>query len=409
MLFNPDASSNNYLIVPTIKVPWRCRDALVHATRINPSTSTWLRVCHYLNPTSAFPGSEYATFEEYYLRKCGIQIQNLTQNLLDVDHTSARLNFLTPRYVNRKELCAIHPFPASLWRKALDLPCILYRVNALLLADQIRRTVAVTLNLGKTSKWPPLNFGWSLSDVLKKSREEERRKQEEKLKLLEQKAEEKLQELQIVEIVQDGPAEGEAESKSESTAGDSDGEQAPNGNRWIEIGTWCNEMAESAQCAAANSMWGGLRIEFTGDHQAEAVEDEPEESKAFHLFGDSKAWKIEDDSELTERLRKDFHRACAKNRERILSSKILVKSGETFQKNSNRTKCTEANFKMKLDSYDFNKLLIDVLKYLNRQMFPWTKQMGTDAMRQEDWRSVLTSSPTWTSTQVPALTCCCKL
>jgi endoribonuclease Dicer len=73
---------------------------------------------------------------------------------MDVDHTSARLNFLTPRYVNRKgmslptssdetkkskrenleqkqilvpELCAIHPFPASLWRQAVCLPCILYR------------------------------------------------------------------------------------------------------------------------------------------------------------------------------------------------------------------------------------------------------------------------------------------
>lgn len=134
-------------------------------------------ICTNLNPTSAFPGSEYATFEEYYKRKYEIQIQNLNQNLLDVDHTSARLNFLTPRYVNRKgvalptsseetkkakrenleqkqilvpELCAIHPFPASLWRKAVALPCILYRINALLLADQIRRTVAISLNLGRS-------------------------------------------------------------------------------------------------------------------------------------------------------------------------------------------------------------------------------------------------------------------
>lgn len=133
-------------------------------------------ICSFLNPKSAFPGSDYKSFEEYYHRKYGIQIQNVDQYLLDVDHTSARLNFLTPRYVNRKgvalptsseetkrakrenleqkqilvpELCAIHPFPASLWRKAVALPCILYRVNALLLADQIRTTVAVDLGLGR--------------------------------------------------------------------------------------------------------------------------------------------------------------------------------------------------------------------------------------------------------------------
>ena len=75
------------------------------------------------------------------------------QPLLDVDHTSARLNLLTPRYVNRKgitlpmstaktkkekrensqlkqilipELVVVHPFPASFWRKTVTLPCILY-------------------------------------------------------------------------------------------------------------------------------------------------------------------------------------------------------------------------------------------------------------------------------------------
>ena len=54
-------------------------------------------ICTNLNPKSSFPGDDYSTFEEYYLKKYGIQIQNLDQPLLDVDHTSARLNFLTPR------------------------------------------------------------------------------------------------------------------------------------------------------------------------------------------------------------------------------------------------------------------------------------------------------------------------
>lgn len=35
------------------------------------------------------------------------------------------------------ELCFVHPFPASLWQKAVCLPCILHRLNALLLADEV--------------------------------------------------------------------------------------------------------------------------------------------------------------------------------------------------------------------------------------------------------------------------------
>lgn len=54
-------------------------------------------ICNHLNPKSSFPGTDYKTFEEYYFKKYNIQIQNLEQPLLDVDHTSARLNFLTPR------------------------------------------------------------------------------------------------------------------------------------------------------------------------------------------------------------------------------------------------------------------------------------------------------------------------
>ncbi|KAJ8936484.1 hypothetical protein NQ314_012348 [Rhamnusium bicolor] len=471
MLFNPEASSNNYLIVPTIKTTWgvnvdwkfvdlifenlttipvvipdeerknyvfkadNYRDAVVmpwYRNQDQPQYFYVAEICYNLNPTSAFPGSEYATFEEYYLRKYGIQIQSLTQNLLDVDHTSARLNFLTPRYVNRKgvalptsseetkrakrenleqkqilvpELCSIHPFPASLWRKAVALPCILYRINALLLADQIRRTVALTLNLGKVHlpedfKWPSLNFGWSLSDVLRKSREEELRKQEEKFKQLEEKTEENLQDLKITEVKRDEKIEEDDISKSDSNVGESE-DEVPNGEKWIEIGTWCNEMADSADSSNSGAVvryasptswlnldhgyddfsdtdsdltledsgseWGGLRIEFTGDHQAEALDDEPEDDKDFYLFDDTSAWKIDDDSELTESLRKKFHESCSKNREYILSSGILVKTGTAFRKNSNRISSKETNFHIELNNFDFNTLFIDINKVASPQ------------------------------------------
>ena len=155
-------------------------------------------ICSHLSPASDFPGQGFESFEKYYLEKYKIQIQNLKQPLLDVDHTSARLNFLTPRYVNRKgvalptsseetkkskrenldqkqilvpEMCSIHPFPASLWRQTVCLPCILYRLNGLLVANQLRSLVAVDTKmckpkLLKNHEWPPLTFGWTLSDVL---------------------------------------------------------------------------------------------------------------------------------------------------------------------------------------------------------------------------------------------------
>ncbi|KAG1681765.1 Endoribonuclease Dicer [Nymphon striatum] len=152
-----------------------------------------------LNPLSEFPGLEFKTFQHYYKEKYDFEIKCLHQPLLDVDHTSARLNLLTPRYVNRKgvalptssdetklakrlnlnnkqilvpELCHIHPFPISLWKKAVCLPSILYRVNSLLLSEQLRILVAVELAIGDVTQdqeWPPLDFGWSLADAFKES------------------------------------------------------------------------------------------------------------------------------------------------------------------------------------------------------------------------------------------------
>lgn len=153
-----------------------------------------------LTPSSPFPDAEsgYETFKHYYKAKYDLDIYEPNQPILDVDHTSARLNLLTPRYVNRKgitltsstpktrresrenliqkqllipELCTIHPFPASFWRKAVCLPCIFYRLNSLFLAEELRRHVAAETQIGFVEppegfEWPPLNFGWTLKDVV---------------------------------------------------------------------------------------------------------------------------------------------------------------------------------------------------------------------------------------------------
>ena len=137
MLFDPLAAENSYVIVPVksnhpscITIDWefleciyssrhlapRCipdedrRDFAFDANRYNDAViMPWYRnrdqpqyfyvaeICSHLNPKSNFPGADYKSFEDYYSRKYGISIQNLEQPLLDVDHTSARLNFLTPR------------------------------------------------------------------------------------------------------------------------------------------------------------------------------------------------------------------------------------------------------------------------------------------------------------------------
>ncbi|XP_066967294.1 endoribonuclease Dcr-1-like [Macrobrachium rosenbergii] len=218
-------------------------------------------ICTHLNPQSDFPDAGFETFEKYYLTKYGLQICNLSQPLLDVDHTSGRLNLLTPRHVNRKgvalpttseetkrakrenlqqkqilvpELCTIHPFPASLWRKAVCLPTILYRINALLLADQLRLCVAREVGLGlevlpQDFDWPPLDFGWSLADVLKKNQENQQQQQQESF----EKANDSNTNKQMKKKLESPTDSSPTPSKKKITKNGID----------MEIGTWSNDMA----------------------------------------------------------------------------------------------------------------------------------------------------------------------
>lgn len=317
MLFDADANENCYFVVPTVKlndegigVDWDFLRLISENADVLPQTVSeeerasqafdankfkdavvmpWYRnqdqpqyfyvaeICFHLSPESSFPGENYSTFREYYFRKYGIEVQNCKQPLLDVDHTSARLNFLTPRYVNRKgvalptsseetkrakrenleqkqilvpELCTIHPFSASLWRAAVCLPCILYRFNALLLADEIRRQVSQDLGLGRIAnredfEWPSLDFGWSLAEVLRKSREAARKdsihsSREDEVhreKCPEEKAKKQTGKLSKKF---NGVTEDEDEPKDEDDDNEFDDDV-------LEIGTWSNDMANDVQ------------------------------------------------------------------------------------------------------------------------------------------------------------------
>lgn len=138
-------------------------------------------------------------------------------------------------------MCAIHPFTASLWRQAVCLPCILYRVNALLMANNIRTLVASQIcglglvNLPDDHNWKPLNFGWSLGDVFpqqnaeptvpapaikeKEEKEKEVRPEEVKAqdKVKEEKSDEK--ENKKPEISEKKPQPQEAKKKDKDLSG----------------------------------------------------------------------------------------------------------------------------------------------------------------------------------------------
>ena len=237
-------------------------------------------ICNHLSPASDFPGQGFETFSLYYLNKYGIAIQDSQQPLLDVDHTSARLNFLTPRYVNRKgialptsseetkrnkrenldqkqilvpELCAIHPFPASLWRQTVSLPCTLYRLNGLLLADQIRQQVAIEMRIGTPTlpegfSWPALNFGWTLADVVKASKADD--KLEEDNKAGQKKATGTgNKEEEMGEFGEWTGEEGEEDMErvAEKLISALSEEERAVRRRKLEIGTWSNEMAEEEE------------------------------------------------------------------------------------------------------------------------------------------------------------------
>ncbi|XP_043263545.1 endoribonuclease Dcr-1 [Colletes gigas] len=407
MLFDPNASENSYMIVPIkldetsdvtvhwdfleyiyvnrnsvpTKVPEEVRrnfnfdaskyhDAVImpwYRSQDQPQYFYVAEICTNLNPKSSFPDNDYDTFEEYYLKKYDIQIQNVDQPLLDVDHTSARLNFLTPRYVNRKgvalptsseetkrakrenlehkqilvaELCAIHPFPASLWRLAVCLPCILYRINALLLANQIRCQVAQMINLGQENldcnfEWPTLDFGWSLAEVLKKSKESEKSKsaktettQTSSLNAIDNKCQDIPENTDNLEKPsEENSSEQNHELQLEKVNATGIESQMSNNENELEIGTWSNDMAMNSMEFGTDDLnvtvlsndfnWNGVRYgspacesDFDGyesddiysDGFADTSDESEDENRGLRIsyIGENVAEAVEDEKQISK-------------------------------------------------------------------------------------------------------------
>ncbi|XP_054159182.1 endoribonuclease Dicer-like [Oppia nitens] len=106
-----------------------------------------------LTPMSPWKGKDeqYKTFEHYYLKKYNLKINNKSQQLLEgkmVKRLSQLKSFtLEKSDPNRipeyfvPELLYIHLFPSSLWRQALCLPAVLYRLNHIFLTEELRQKI----------------------------------------------------------------------------------------------------------------------------------------------------------------------------------------------------------------------------------------------------------------------------
>ncbi|VDM30714.1 unnamed protein product [Hydatigera taeniaeformis] len=140
-----------------------------------------------LSPATSFPSPQYATFADYYACKYGLHLSGAPsdQPLLDAAYAPLRLApLLVPRgcAVQRKsndgasananssskhtlprhiqllvpEFCHRHAMPATVWQKAICLPSILYRLQHLLLAEELRSEIARETGLGVIT--PPHRF-----------------------------------------------------------------------------------------------------------------------------------------------------------------------------------------------------------------------------------------------------------
>ena len=176
------------------------RDAVVmpwYRSIDQPQTFYVEQICPWLTVQCEFPDSEFPTFGDYYKAKYDISIQYPNQPLLDVDHTSTRLNLLLPRFLSRKgssltqtekkellkdkesrhrqilvpELCKVHPIPASLWRQAICLPSVLHRIESLLIMEELLQKIKVGTGIGTKAEasntkaiWPLLDYGWNFEE-----------------------------------------------------------------------------------------------------------------------------------------------------------------------------------------------------------------------------------------------------
>lgn len=119
-------------------------------------------VRHDLKPSSEFPDSNKAlTYSEYYEKRYRVKIKDLEQPLLEVEPLSRKANALV-RVVKRSraakrihliaELCNVDPLPADIWDAGLLLGSVLWRLEQLLVAEELR--IAIGTHVLPTLEYP---------------------------------------------------------------------------------------------------------------------------------------------------------------------------------------------------------------------------------------------------------------
>ncbi|XP_016665103.1 endoribonuclease dcr-1 isoform X5 [Acyrthosiphon pisum] len=133
-----------YLKTPNVISPWYRN--IVPVQRYIVTDVYW-----DMTPESSFPTSEYDTYATYFSDKYSIQVAHKNQPMIKVKSLGvSKINYLVPRISTGKidkrseyieilvpEFCTWHKFPSVYWLKALMLPTLLYRLDKLLLAEDL--------------------------------------------------------------------------------------------------------------------------------------------------------------------------------------------------------------------------------------------------------------------------------
>ena len=130
-----------------------------------------VKVCHDLSPVSPFSDEKVAaTFAEYYENRYGIHVK-LEQPLLLVKHLPTQVSFICPRHrhqttedlgVSSKssktemhlipELCSTLPLSASAWSLARYLPTVVYRLEAILRAHEMKLRILFATGITENAR-----------------------------------------------------------------------------------------------------------------------------------------------------------------------------------------------------------------------------------------------------------------
>ncbi|KAH9519444.1 Endoribonuclease Dicer [Bulinus truncatus] len=163
MEFNPVNAECGYLIVPLngkshthLEIDWS------FVNKDQPQHFYVAEIRHDLNPVSPFPHQNFIKHSRYMNQK-GVALPTSS-----AETKRARRENLQQKQILVPELCDVHVFPASLWRKTVCLPAILYRANYLLLAEELRHKISKETGIGLEDlpegfRFPKLDFGFDTS------------------------------------------------------------------------------------------------------------------------------------------------------------------------------------------------------------------------------------------------------